>query len=76
MSQGYGGGIRLATWAIRQMTGDFDVHDIATVFAGLGIRCEWPKLSAILNRMKEERKLTEVWKGGGRTHRFTLPRPK
>lgn len=67
LSKGYGGAIRLVTWAIREMPGDFTVRDIAAVLSRAGQRLRTPKLSVILNRMKDERKLVEVRKGRGRT---------
>ncbi len=67
LSKGYGGGIRLVTWAIRQLPGDFGVREIAAVLQQAGYPLRVRRLSVILNRMKGERKITEVWKGRGRT---------
>ena len=67
LSKGYGGGIRLVTWAIRQLTCDFGVREIASVLREAGHPMGGPKLSVILNRMKDERKITEIRKGRGRT---------
>ena len=67
LSKGYGGGIRLVTWAIREMPGNFNVRDIAAVLSRAGHKLPMPKLSVILNRMKDERKLMELRKGRGRT---------
>lgn len=67
LSRGYGGGIRVVTWAIRQMTGDFTVRHIAAVLRQAGCPLRVTKLSVVLNRMKDERKIEEVTKGRGRT---------
>ncbi|HEY3663146.1 MAG TPA: hypothetical protein VGL24_08340 [Chthoniobacterales bacterium] len=67
LSKGYGGRIRLVTWAIRQMTGDFTVRDIASVTQQAGFRMRVAKVSVVLNRMKDERKVEELKKGRGRT---------
>ena len=66
LSKGYGGGIRVVTWAIRQLPGDFGVREIAAVLQQAGYPLRGPQLSVILNRMKDARKIIEVWKGRGR----------
>ncbi len=67
LNKGYGGGIRLATWAIRQMTGDFTVRHIAAALRQAGHPRRIERLSVILNRMKADGKITEVMRGRGRT---------
>lgn len=67
LSQGYGGRIRLVTWAIRQMPGDFTVHDIAAVLQQAGYRTRVAEVSVVLHRMKKEQKIEEVRTGHGRT---------
>ena len=67
LSQGYGGGIRLVTWAIRQMPGDFTVRDLAAALRQAGCPMRIAKISVVLNRMEDEGKIEEVTKGRGRT---------
>ena len=67
LSQGYGGGIRVVTWAIRQMAGDFTVRDIAAELRQAGCPIRIQKISVVLNRMEDEGKIEEVTKGRGRT---------
>ena len=67
LGKGYGGGIRVATWAIRQMTGDFTVRDLAAALRQAGAPMGVSKLSVIVNRMKDEGKIAEVATGRGRT---------
>jgi hypothetical protein len=67
LSEGYGGGIRLVTWAIRQMPDDFTVHQIATALQQAGCPIRVAKVSVVLHRMKQERKVEEITTGRGRT---------
>ena len=67
LRQGYGGTIRLVTWAIRQVTGDFTVREIAAVTERAGFPLRVAKVSVVLNRMKDEHKIEELKKGRGRT---------
>ncbi len=67
LSQGYGGGIRVVTWAIRQMSGDFTVRDLAAALRQAGCPMRIAKISVVLNRMEDEGKIEEVTKGRGRT---------
>ena len=67
LSQGYGGGIRVVTWAIRQVNGDFTVREIAAVTERAGCPLRVAKVSVVLNRMKDEHKIEELKKGRGRT---------
>jgi len=66
LSKGYGGGIRAVTWAIRQMTTDFTVRDIAAVLRQAECPMGVEKVSVVLNRMKRDGKIIEVTKGRGR----------
>lgn len=67
LSKGYGGGIRVVTWAIRQMPGDFTVHDLEAVLRQGGYGMRVAKVSVVLHRMKAEGKIEEVTTGRGRT---------
>lgn len=67
LRQGYGGGIRVTTWAIRQMNGQFSVRHLAAVLRQAGCPMCMSRLSVILNRMKDYGKVKEVVHGRGRT---------
>jgi hypothetical protein len=67
LRKGYGGTIRLVTWAIRQVIGDFTVRDLASVTQRAGYPLRVAKVSVVLNRMKDEHKIEELKKGRGRT---------
>lgn len=66
LGQGYGGGVRLITWAIRQMTGDFGARHIAAALRQAGCPMRVGKISVVLNRMKSEGKIAEITTGRGR----------
>ena len=67
LSRGWAGTGRAVSWVLRQMTGDFTVHDVAAVLRNEGCPIPLPKLSVVLNRMKIEREITEIRRGQGRT---------
>src|SRR5665213_1730518 len=55
------------SWAIRRMTEDFTLNDIATLLKREGAPMRNAKISVVLTRLKKRGEIQEIRRGGGRT---------
>jgi hypothetical protein len=55
------------SWAVRRMTEDFTLNDIATLLKREGAPMYNAKISVVLTRLKTRGEIQEIRRGGGRT---------
>ncbi len=66
LDRGYGSnGVKVA-WAVRRMTGDYTIRDIAELLEREGLRMQSAELSVVLTRFKNRGEIEEIKRGSGR----------